>query len=353
MSREQHILAWTLLIALFLTVLYVLSGMLLPFVAGMALAYVLDPMVDRLVRLGLSRTTATVVVTLGIVLALVSAVGVIVPLLVSQIGDFLGRAPGYVDALWIKLEPYVATLMAHLTPEQLAQIKAAAGEKAVGFVAILGNLLSGVASRGAALISTLSVILITPVVAFYLLRDWDHLVTKVDGWLPRASADSVRKLVNEIDRTLAGFARGQATICLILAIYYASGLTLIGLDLGLVVGMGAGLASFIPYVGAISGLLTSLGLALAQFDSSGPILAVVGVFGIGQVLEGYILTPKLVGEKVGLHAVWVIFALMAGGSLFGFTGMLLAIPVAAVIGVVLRFSLKSYLNSPLYAAKKK
>ena len=194
----------------------------------------------------------------------------------------------------------------------------------------------------------ISLLVITPVVAFYLLRDWDRLIARIDTWLPRDHAETIRERVREVDRTLAGFLRGQGTVCLILGLFYAIALSIAGLDFGLVVGLVAGLLSFIPYVGAIIGLVLSVGLALLQFDDWLRVAIVAGIFFVGQAVEGNFLTPKLVGESVGLHPVWIIFGLLAGGALFGFVGVLLAVPAAAVIGVGVRFALDRYLQSPYY-----
>jgi predicted PurR-regulated permease PerM len=199
-----------------------------------------------------------------------------------------------------------------------------------------------------AVVNLLSLVFITPVVTFYLLRDWDRIVAKVDSWLPRDHADIIRVQMGEINRTLSGFIRGQATVCLALGTIYGVGLSLVGLDLGLVIGMTSGMLSFIPYLGSITGFVTGMGLAFAQGADWHLPAMVAGVFAFGQVMEGNVLTPKLVGDKVGLHPVWIMFALLAGGTLFGFVGILLAVPVAAVIGVVVRFALSHYLASPIY-----
>jgi predicted PurR-regulated permease PerM len=209
----------------------------------------------------------------------------------------------------------------------------------------IGAALIRIVGSGVAFANLLSLLFITPVVAFYLLRDWDHFVRRIDDLLPLEHRKTILAQFREVDRNLAGFARGQASVCLVLAIYYALGLTLVGLEFGLVVGLGIGLISFIPYVGSITGLIVSLGIALAQFPTWGPVGLVLGVFVVGQILEGYVLTPRLVGNRVGLHPVWVIFALLAGGTLFGFVGLLLAVPVAAVIGVLTRFAVQQYLAS--------
>jgi len=198
----------------------------------------------------------------------------------------------------------------------------------------------------------LSLIVITPVVAFYLLRDWDRIVERFDSYLPRDAAPTIREQMRAIDTTIAGFVRGQATVCLALAVWYGAALTVVGLKSGLLVGLGAGAISFIPYLGAATGLAVAVAIAWVQF-ASWPMVAVVAVvFVVGQLAESYVLTPRLVGDRIGLHPVWIIFALLAGGALFGFTGVLLAVPVAAVIGVLIRFGLKRYLASPLYTGHR-
>ena len=233
-------------------------------------------------------------------------------------------------------------------PDEVDKARAAvmgASEKVIGGALAV---IQGVWSSGLALVNLIGLVVVTPVVAWYLLRDWDRIVEAVDGWLPRDHAPVIREQVRIIDRTLAGFVRGQAMVCLILGAVYAIALELAGLDYGLVVGLVAGLISFIPYVGSLVGLALSVGLAAIQFDEPLRIALIAVIFVAGQAIEGNFLTPKLVGEKVGLHPVWVIFGLLAGGSLFGFVGVLLAIPVAAVVGVGLRFALARYKAGPYY-----
>ena len=210
------------------------------------------------------------------------------------------------------------------------------------------DVLGGIWRSGMALFNFLSLLFVTPVVAWYLLRDWDRIVAKVDQWLPRPYAEEIRGQMEEIDKRLAGFVRGQAMVCFFLAAFYGTGLTALGLNYGLVVGVVAGLISFIPYVGSVTGFVLSMLLALVQFDNPWWIGAVAGVFIVGQAIEGNFLTPKFVGGRVGLHAVWVILALFAFGALFGFVGVLVAVPVAAVIGVLTRYLLQRYLESRYY-----
>jgi predicted PurR-regulated permease PerM len=347
-ATRRQLRFWLLSLALFLILLYVLRGILLPFVAGMAIAYFLDPLCDRLEALGFSRSWAVAIVGIGFVLIVAAALLVVLPMLQNQVVELANRLPGYATKLSQHLLPQLQALAARFGIASLSDLGSNAAGQAGSLVGWLGKALLRVFSSGVALANLLSLLFITPVVAFYLLRDWDRLVAHVDGLLPRAHAAVIRAQLREIDRSLAGFARGQATVCLLLAIYYAVGLSLAGLDFGLAVGLGIGLFSFVPYVGSIAGFITAVGIALAQFDSWLSIGLVVTIFAVGQFLEGNVLAPRLVGNRVGLHPVWVIFALLAGGALFGFVGLLLAMPVAAVAGVLIRFAVARYRDSPYY-----
>ncbi|WP_404379909.1 AI-2E family transporter [Caenispirillum salinarum] len=351
MAGGRQLRFWLIGLVVFVAALWVLREVLLPFVAGMAIAYFLDPVADRLQKWGLSRLMATVVVTAGIVAVLVAALLLLVPLLQAQVMSFLVRLPGYIDMLREAAEPIIQMGVERLPPDQVETLRTQASGFIGNALAFVGTVLKGLLSGGFALLNLLSLVFITPVVAFYQLRDWDRMVTKVDNWLPREHADTIRAQFREIDQTLAGFIRGQASVCLVLGAFYAIGLSVVGLDLGLLVGLGAGIISFVPYLGTISGFVVGIGLALAQFDTYTPVALVAGVFVAGQMIEGNFLTPKLVGDRIGLHPVWVIFALLAGGALFGFVGILLAVPVAAVVGVLARFFLGQYLNSPYFQGR--
>lgn len=348
MTIERHLRFWLIGLAVFLAALFLLRGVLLPFVAGMAVAYLLDPICDRLESWGLSRTLATTVLTVAFLILGLAAFLLLVPVLAGQAVSLLERLPGYVETLRGQFALLLAVVEARVDPAMLAQVEGALAGSAARLVSWVTGLLGQVISGGVALANLISLLVITPVVAFYLLRDWDKIVERVDSWLPRRHAETIREQIRAVDATLAGFLRGQGTVCLILAVYYGLGLSLAGLDFGLVIGLVAGLLSFVPYVGAIVGLLLSVGLALVQFDAWPPIAIVAAVFVLGQVVEGNFLTPKLVGESVGLHPVWIIFALLAGAALFGFVGLLLAIPAAAVVGVGVRFSLGRYLASAYF-----
>jgi predicted PurR-regulated permease PerM len=346
-SREAAF--WLGAAALLLALLWLLSDMLLPFVAGIALAYLLDPTADRLQRLGLSRTVATSAILGGFFAAVIVVVLLLYPVLVRQIAGLLGRLPELVDEIRDRVLPYVNTLLERIGASGIDKVQAAATGQAEKAVGLAVGFLGGLITSGAAIIDALSVVVITPVVAFYMIRDWDRLVHLIDDWLPRRHYDVLREQLTEIDRVLSGFVRGQLTVCAILGAFYAAGLSAIGLEFGLVIGLLSGALSIIPYVGTFVGLLSTAAIATFQFWSE-PwwIAAALAIFGLGQFLEGNVISPKLVGDKVGLHPVWLMFALLAFGSLFGFVGVFLAVPAAAVIGVLVRFGLGRYRESAYY-----
>lgn len=339
---------WLIGLAIFALLLYLLRDILLPFVAGMAIAYLLDPVCDKLEEWGLSRTWATAGLTVFFVLAAAAVIVLAVPLIAQQLVDFAENLPQYLNALRRELSRLLTALQARMDVGMIERFQATLADSAGKLVDWATGFLLGMLSGGVALANLLSLIVITPIVAFYLLRDWDRIVARVDTWLPRHHAPTIRELARQADDRLAGFVRGQGTVCLILGIAYAIALTLAGLNFGLVIGLVAGLLSFIPYVGAIIGMVLSIGVALVQFDDWLRVALIAAIFFGGQMIEGNILTPKLVGGRVGLHPVWVIFALLAGGALFGFVGVLLAMPVATVIGVLMRFALDRYKASALY-----
>jgi predicted PurR-regulated permease PerM len=350
MTNQQRAWAWAIGLVVFLLLLYLLRGVMLPFVAGMAVAYFLDPACDWLEEKGSSRIIATVFITAGFFLLAALLLILLAPLAFGQIVDLFEKIPDYAVAVREKVAPLLALLEPYIgrdgVTELLEILKASTGDA----VKWLARLAGGMVTQIEALANLLSLLLITPIVAFYLLRDWDHLVARVDGLLPRGHVETIRQQFREIDRTLAGFVRGQVTVCVTLGCFYGIGLSLVGLDFGFIIGFATGVVSFVPFFGMLAGFVVGMGLALAQFDGWLSVGLVAAVFLVGQIIEGNFLTPKLVGERVGLHAVWVIFGLLAGGALFGFVGVLLAVPAAAVIGVLVRFGTARYLDSPLYLA---
>jgi predicted PurR-regulated permease PerM len=349
MTEERRLVLWIAVLTLVGVTVYLLRGALLPFVVGMAVAYLLDPVADRLERLRVPRALAAFLIVFIFLLAVVLSFVILVPILSEQVTDLVTRLPAYAETLRQEVAPMLRRIRASLTPGQAAQIDEAIKSHVGDVLGWIGHLLGGILTGGAALLSLLGLMFIMPVVAFYMIRDWDRLVAHLDSLLPEKEGATIRELAREIDDRLSGFVRGQALVCLLLGAWYATGLTLVGLDFALLVGLGAGLMSIIPYLGNIIGLGASLALAAAQYDSWVQLALVVGVFVTGQVLEGNFVTPKIVGDRVGLHPVWLLFAVTAGGALLGITGALLAVPVAAAMGVLVRFAVQRYRESPLYA----
>lgn len=349
MSLERQVSFWVAALAVFVFLLWLLSEILLPFVAGMALAYLLDPLARRLERMGISRTLGASGILGLVIVAFIVLVILLAPVLSAQLADLIDDLPRSVARLQSLVSESTREWLGKIFGGKLPDAGQSAGDLVKSGAGLLTAFLASIWSGGKALFSLVSLLVITPVVAFYLLCDWDRLIATVDGWLPLPYRGTVRSLVSEIDRTIAGFVRGQALVCLILGAFYAVGLTLAGLRFGFVIGFLSGVISFIPYVGSLTGLVVGGIVALAQFWPNWmPLATVIGVFLVGQILEGYVLTPRLVGAQIGLHPVWLMFALLAFGYLFGFVGLLVAVPVAAAIGVLARFALRRYLESPLY-----
>jgi predicted PurR-regulated permease PerM len=335
---------WGIAAAVFFALLWALGDVLLPFVVGGAIAYLLDPLADRLERLGLGRAAATTVISLVALTAVVLAVLLVVPAVVRQGAALAEAMPGILRQLLAFLSDRFPALIEADSP--LRQSIAGLGDTLRDRGLALVNT---VLSSALGVINFFVFLLVVPVVAFYLLLDWDRLVGVVDRLLPLDHAPAIRRLANDIDGVLAGFVRGQLSVCATLAVYYAGALMLAGLQYGLVVGVVAGMISFIPYIGAIVGGGLAIGLALFQFwGAPAMIAAVAAIFALGQFLEGNVLVPRLVGNSVGLHPVWLLLALSVFGSLFGFVGMLIAVPVAAAIGVLARFGVERYSGSLLY-----
>ena len=335
---------WGITTVVFCLALWFLGDVLLPFIVGGAIAYMMDPVADRLERLKFSRAAATATISLVAILVIIPVLVFVVREVAVQTADLLEQAPKYLSSLYTYLSERFPTLL-----DENSTLRRALS----GFGSTLQErgtaLVQTVFSSAIGVINAAVFVVVVPVVAFYLLLDWDNMIARIDGLLPRDHAPVVRRLATEIDNTLASFVRGQLTVCAILGTFYAVTLMIVGLQFGLVVGVIAGLITFIPYVGALVGGALAIGLALFQFWTEPQWIIVVAViFAIGQFLEGNILTPKLVGESVGLHPVWLLFALSAFGTVFGFVGMLVAVPVAAILGVLTRFGLTQYQSSRLY-----
>ncbi len=337
--------------ALFVTIvfLYVFRSILLPFIAGMALAYMLDPVADRLEALGIKRLFATIIILLVFIVLFGLALILLVPVLSHQMSGLIERMPTYIGQLQSLVANTENEWLRKLIGDSTSNIRENLDELLKQGAGWLTTVLGSIWNSGKALIDIISLFVITPIVAFYLLLDWDHMIARIDSWLPRDHKPELEVISSDINSAIAGFVRGQGAVCLMLGSFYAVGLTLAGLNFGLLIGMLAGLISFIPFVGSLIGMVLAVGVALVQFWPDYTwILMIFGIFAIGQFIEGNILQPKFVGESVGLHPVWLMFSLSAFGVLMGFTGLLIAVPVAAAIGVLVRYGLNKYLQSPLY-----
>lgn len=354
MTLQKQITFWAAALAGLILLLYVLGDVLLPFVAGLALAYLLDPVASWLERHGVSRIWATVVILGAFVLLFVLALIVILPLIAQQLAAFGQRLPGFLARLQELAAERGSPLIAWLGLDAgMRDAQKTLSEYAGQAASWAASVARGALAGGAAVANIISLLVITPVVAFYILVDFDRMVSAVDSWLPLRHRETIRGLAKDMDSAISGFIRGQSLVCLLLGCFYAACLYAMGLNFGVIIGLIAGFLSFIPYVGSIVGLLLAVGVATAQFwpDWTMPLIA-LAIFVTGQLIEGYVLSPKLVGEAVGLHPVWLMFALVAFGSLFGFVGLLLAVPLAAVTGVLTRFALRQYLASALYSGGK-
>ena len=339
---------WMLLLVLFCAFVYVLRSVLLPFVLGIVLGYLFDPLVYKLTKLKISRTWATILVFVLALLLIVPVFVWFVGKLNDELNLFISAMPAYMAALSKKIMPLLDRLQAYFPSLSAENIKETLSQNVSQTFQFSGKLLQSLFKNSMAIVNVLSLVLITPVVAFYMMRDWDVFTKKAKDLLPKKSKKDLLKIFHQIDTALSGFIRGQVSVCIILGAYYAIGLRLVGLELGLLIGFIAGIISFIPYVGSITGFVLSIILACSQFGDMTHIIAVVCVFLIGQFIEGNFLTPKLVGDKVGLYPVWVMFSLLSGGALLGFLGLMIAVPVAAVIGVLIRTGLQKYQKSNLY-----
>ena len=347
---ERHFLFWLAVLVLVVLALWLLSEILLPFVAGLAIAYLLTPLTDRLERFGINRLAAALLIIAVVVLALVYLL--VAPIVGAQLSSFIDSVPGNVTRLQALLGDPSRPRLQKLLGVGFSADKSI-GDLVTQGVGWLTTFLRSLWSGGRALVSLFSLVVVTPVVAFYLIYDWHRMIRNVDSWIPIQYRETVRELAREVDAAIAGFVRGQTAVCLILGSFYAVALTLTGLNFGLLIGLISGLITFIPYVGSMTGLVLALGVAVAQFwPAYGLILIVLGIFLVGQFVEGNVLAPKLVGESVGIHPVWLIFALLAFGYLFGFVGLLVAVPLAATIGVLTRFALRRYLQSSLYTGEE-
>jgi len=349
--KERHPWVWIGVAVAFGAILYLLEGILMPFLTGLLVAYAMNPAVRTFEEWGISRSIGTCFMIISFFLLIGLLLFIAIPFIQTELLRLAARVPQYGERIVIALKPFLDDASHYIEARDLERLRAFASSY-LGEVVTWGiKLLARILTSGLALANLLSLIVITPIVAFYCLRDWNLIINSIDRWLPRPYEPTIRGLFADINTTIGGFAKGQALVCLMIGTYYAITLTFAGLDFSVVVGVVIGIMAFIPYVGALVGFMLSIGIALAQFTEWSSVGVVAAIFVVGQGLEGYLLIPYFVGNRIGLHPVWVLFVLLAGGVLYGFIGILFALPVGAAIGVLIRYIREFYFKSPYYLGR--
>jgi predicted PurR-regulated permease PerM len=352
MTLQNQLKVWATLFVVFVLVLWVFRGILLPFIAGIALAYLLNPVVGLLERARISRGWAAAAVLGVVIMFVVWALLLVVPLITDQAVGLATRLPGYFTELQALLNRWAPEIYQWLGVGESQQAESGVTDIFTRGLGIVGNLAAQLAQSGLTLLNAFGLVIITPVVAFYILLDWDAMMRYVDNLLPREHRIEIQGVLAEIDRAMAGVLRGQGSVVVVLSFYYSAALTMTGLSFGLAVGLLAGVLSFVPYVGFLTGFVLSMAIALVQFWPDWVMVLIVFlVFAVGQFLESNILYPKLVGSSIGVNPVWLMFALFAFALLFGFVGLLLAVPLSALAGVLTRFAVRKYKQSSLYLGR--
>ncbi|MEI7668704.1 MAG: AI-2E family transporter [Pseudomonadota bacterium] len=342
------VLFWVLAIFSFFYFISLVKSILLPFIVGILTAYFLDPLVGKLCRRNFSRTSASAFITI-IFFSLASILCfTLLPLISEQLASLIHNLPEYFHSLQEKYGDQISKYITSITNEPNGTIKDAFSNFSGNIAGILGELASDLLKSGLAVLNIFSLIFITPIVAFYLLRDWDKVVVRFDKLLPRKYESVIIEQLKIIDNTLSGFIRGQTNVSLIMALYYSIALSIAGLNFALVIGIISGLLLFIPFVGYSFCFALASMISFLQFGFGSHLFTIVGIYILGMIIEGSFLTPRLIGSKVGLHPLWIIFGMLAGAAIFGFVGILISVPVTAIIGVLVRFLLDNYLKSSIY-----
>ena len=348
MMKNRQLWMWSGATVVFLGILYLIQGILMPFLTGLLVAYAMNPAVKRFEKWGISRTFGTSIMIFSFFLLIALFLFIVIPFIQTELLRLASRVPQYGNRILVTLQPFIDNASLYIKPEDTERLRELASSYLVDVITWGIKFLVKIFTSGLALANLLSLIVITPIVAFYFLRDWNKIMGALDSWLPRPYEPTLRQLFTEMNNRIGGFAKGQSLVCLLIGTYYVITLTLANLDFSVVVGMVIGVIAFIPYVGAIIGFMLSMGIAFSQFSDWTSIGIIAGIFAVGQTLEGYFLIPYFVGDRIGLHPVWVLFSLLVGGVLYGFIGILFALPVAAAMGVLVRHLLAAYLKSPYY-----
>ena len=352
MSLRNHFIFWSLALVAFIALIMLFKSALLPFVLGTAIAYLLNPAVNKLGDFGFPRWLGALSILSGFLFVVVALLLVISPIIYDQLVQFSKEIPGYVDRLWVFIAPYSNQMQAMLGQENAIGIENILREHSHAALNIANVILAHLASGSQSVFGALSVLVFMPIVAYFMMKEWPHITQWIDDLMPRDSKKIITGLLREIDQKLSAFVRGQISVAAFLGIAYAIALSIAGLKYGFLIGITAGLLSIIPMLGSIVGLLIAVIVAFFQSGDLSFVALIAGIFIAGQLIEGNILTPKIVGKSVGLHPLWIFFALLVGGGLFGILGMLLAVPLAAVIGVLATFGITQYKASPYYKSHK-
>lgn len=352
MNKERQKWLWISVAVIFIAGVYLLQSILMPFLTGLLVAYAMNPAVRIFQKWGIPRSIGTSIMITSFFLLIGLLIFIAIPFIQTELATLSMVVPKYGERIMEILKPLIDNPYSYIEKHDLERLRAFAsanfGEGIAWGLKLLGQILT----NSLALANLISLIVITPIVAFYCLRDWNLIVDTVDRWLPRPYAPTLRRFFTDVNATIGGFAKGQALVCIMVGIYYAIALTLAGLEFGVVVGIVIGVMAFIPYLGAFVGFVLCIGIAMAQFTEWTSVGIVASIFVVGQTTEAYFLIPYFVGNRIGLHPVWVLFALLAGGALYGFIGILFALPVGATIGVLVRYIRNRYFKSPYYLGRK-
>lgn len=349
MTKPQaHIMFWSGATLLFLGFVWIFKGVLTPFVLGIAIAYLLEPIVERLVKMKLPRVAAVLFILLSFFIFVAAVLAFAAPPLAREAAALAESVPGYVDQFIEFMTPYLTSAQEQFGGDYVENLKTFLQSNAGKIIQVTSGLASGLANGGQAVVGFLTTLVLTPLVAFFMMQEWSRIVRWIHDLIPREKEMIIKNLLSQMNAKVSGFVRGQITVAFFLGVIYAVALSIAGLNYGFLIGITVGFLSIIPMVGSIFGLMVGLVVAWFQAGDLSYVGLIAAIFVIGQIIEGNILSPKIIGDSVGLHPLWIIFALMAGGSLFGILGMLLAVPVAAVIGVLVSFAILQYKASPLY-----